>query len=43
MLARTRVRLTTKIRLKLNSYPHSHFTDQLVGVFRKQPFKSDLN
>jgi hypothetical protein len=43
MLARTRARLTTKIESKISLYPHSHFTEHLVGAFGKPPQESDLN
>jgi hypothetical protein len=37
------VRSTTKLDSKNSLYPLSHFTEYLVGVFRKLPRKSDLN
>jgi hypothetical protein len=43
MLARSRKRLTTKIRSKNNLYPHRHFTFHLVGAFGKLPPESNLN
>jgi hypothetical protein len=43
MPARTRAKLTIKTKLKLSSYPHTHFTKHLVGVFGKQPFKHKWN
>jgi hypothetical protein len=43
MPVRLRVRLTTKIRSKNSLYPHRHFTEHLVGAFRKSPWESDLN
>jgi hypothetical protein len=33
----------TKIRSNNSLYPHRHFTEQLVGAFRKSPWESDLN
>jgi hypothetical protein len=41
ILARTRARLVTKIKPKISSCHHRHFTEHLVGVFRKQPFESN--
>jgi hypothetical protein len=41
--ARTRVGLTTKIGSKNSLYPHSYFTEHLVGAFEKLPWESDLN
>jgi hypothetical protein len=41
--ARTQVRSSTKIRSKINFYPHRHFTEHLVGTFEKSPRESDLN
>jgi hypothetical protein len=35
------VRLPTKIGPRISSHPHSHFTEQLVNVFSKQPFNSN--
>jgi hypothetical protein len=32
-----------KNRLKNSLYPHRHFTEHLVGTFRKSPRESDLN
>jgi hypothetical protein len=43
VLARPRVRSTTKIRSKNSLYPHRYFTEQLVGAFGKSPRESDLN
>jgi hypothetical protein len=43
MLERTRARLTTKIRSKLNSCRHEHFTEHLADVFRKEQRESDWN
>jgi hypothetical protein len=43
VLARPRVRSTTKIDSKNSLYPHSHFTEHLVGAFEKSPRKSNLN
>jgi hypothetical protein len=37
VIAKTRARSMTKIRSKLNLYPHRHFTEHLVGAFRKSP------
>jgi hypothetical protein len=33
----------TKIVSKNSLYPHKHFTEYLVGVFRKSPRESNLN
>jgi hypothetical protein len=30
-----------KNQAKISSCPHSNFTEQLAGVFEKQPFKKD--
>jgi hypothetical protein len=33
----------TKIRPKISSSPHSHFTEDHAGVFEKPPHESDWN
>jgi hypothetical protein len=43
MLARPHARSTTKIRSKNSLYPHRHFTEHLVGAFRKPPRECNLN
>jgi hypothetical protein len=43
VLARPGVRLTTKIDSKNSLYSLSHFTEYLVGVFRKLPRKNNLD
>jgi hypothetical protein len=43
VLARPRVRSTIKIDSKNSLYPFSHFTEQLVGVFRKLLRKNNLD
>jgi hypothetical protein len=43
VIARTRARLTIKIRSEINLYPHRHFTEYLVDAFGKSPQKIDLN
>jgi hypothetical protein len=41
VVARPRERLPIKIKPKISSCPHRHFTEHLVDVFRKQPVESD--
>jgi hypothetical protein len=41
VLARPRARSMIKIRLKNSLYSHRHFTEHLVGAFRKPPRKSN--
>jgi hypothetical protein len=41
ILARPRVKLAIGIRSKLSLYPYRYFTERLVDVFRKQPFKGN--
>jgi hypothetical protein len=36
-----RARQMIKIGPKFSLYPHSHFTEHLTDVFKKQPFESD--
>ncbi len=43
VLARPRVRSTTKIDSKNSLYPLRHFTEHLLVVFRKLPWENDLN
>jgi hypothetical protein len=43
MSAETRARSTIKIGSKNSLYPHSHFTEHLMGMFRKSLRESDLN
>jgi hypothetical protein len=43
MSAGTHARSTTKIGSKNSLYPHNHFTEQLMGTFRKSLWESDLN
>jgi hypothetical protein len=43
VLAGPRVRSTTKFDSKNSLYPLSHFTEHLVGVFRKLPRENDLD
>jgi hypothetical protein len=33
----------TKIESRNSLYPHMHFTEHLVGAFRKSPRENDLN
>jgi hypothetical protein len=41
MLARTHVKLTTKIGPKFSLCPQRHFTEQLTDVFKEPPRESD--
>jgi hypothetical protein len=43
VLARSRMRLMIKIDSKTSLYPYRYFTEYLVDVFGKLPWKSDLN
>jgi hypothetical protein len=43
VLARPRARSIMKTGSRNNFCPHRHFTEQLVGAFRKSPRKSDFN
>jgi hypothetical protein len=43
VLARPDVRSTTKIDSKNSLYPLRHFTEHMVNVFRKLPWKNDLD
>jgi hypothetical protein len=43
VLARPQARLTMKIESKNSLCPHRLFTEHLVDVFEKSPWKSDLN
>jgi hypothetical protein len=43
MLVRTYARLTMKTGPKLDLFSHMCFTEHLVRVFERLPFKSDLN
>jgi hypothetical protein len=43
ILARPRARSMTKIDSKNSLYAHRYFTEQLVDVFKKLPWESDLN
>jgi hypothetical protein len=43
VLARPRAKSTIKIDSKNSLYPHSHFTEHLVGAFGKPTLKSNLN
>jgi hypothetical protein len=42
VVARPRTRSTTKINSKNSLYSYNHFTEQLVGAFKKSPWESYL-
>jgi hypothetical protein len=35
--------LTMKIESKISLYPHRHFTEHLVGAFKKSPWECNSN